>query len=131
MATEQEQVNITLKAEADLSSFQYRCVKMTNSGFGTLSSGGTFDSVLGIQQNKPGGYGRALKVCIDGLTKVYAGESIAVGDFVSPFGGGSVKKGESNAAGTATRLIGQSITTAGGSGQLIEIILGKSLNWNV
>lgn len=131
MATEQEQVNITLKAEADLSSYQYRCVKMTNSGYGTLSSGSTADTVFGIQQNKPAGRDRSLKVCIDGLTKVYSGESIAVGDFVSPYGAGSVKKGESNAGGTASRLIGQSITTASGSGELIEIILGKSLNWNV
>ncbi len=128
MSTEQEQMNITMKAEADLSPYQYRCVRVQNAGYGTLSTGSTTDNAIGIQQNKPGGRDRALKICIDGYTKVYAGESVAVGDHVSPFGGGSVKKGESDDG--APRIIGQAVTSASGSGELIEIILGKSLYWS-
>ena len=129
MATEQEQIVITLKAEADLSAYQYRCVRIQNAGYGTLTTGSTTDNVLGIQQNKPAGRDRELKVCIDGLTKVYSGESIGVGDFVSPFGGGGIKLGETDDG--APRIIGQAITSASGSGELIELVLGKSLNWNV
>ena len=120
MASEQEQLNITLKAEGDLSSYQYYAVNVTNSGYGTIAAGSAAYTV-GILQNKPAAYGRAAKVCVAGHTKAIAGAAISTIGYVEVLNHGLVQ-------GVSTQshnVIGINTTTAAGSGEYVEILLGR------
>lgn len=120
MASEQEQMAITLKAEGDLSAYQYRGVKMTNEGYGTLATGSQ-DAIIGIQLNKPPVYGAALKVCIDGHTKAVAGAAVSVQDYVGVFNNGYFKPCNNGSA----QIVGAALTAASGSGALFELAMEK------
>ncbi len=123
MTTEQEQICITVKAEADLSSYQYRLMTMTNSGYGTLClHSGTVGIMLGILQNKPAAYGRAAKICIAGHTKAIAGAAITTLGHVGIHSAGALQ-----AAVTYNySLVGINITTAAGSGEYFEMIVDRA-----
>lgn len=125
MASEQEQLVITMKAEADLSSYQYRAVKVVNAGYGTLATG-TADDIIGIQLNKPSGYGRALKVCIGGHTKAISEASVSTGDYVGLGSGGALKPGEFG----LSKIVGIALSDSGGSGQYIEMAMEKWIYYN-
>jgi len=128
MASEQDQICITLKAEADLSSMQYRAVKMTNAGYGTIALA-TSDVLLGILQNKPAAYGREMKVCIAGHTKAVAGDaSVAAGEYVGLFPGGPGCLAEAPYG--LTKILGVALTTASGSGALFEMAIEKWVYYN-
>ena len=121
MATEQEQITITLKAEADLSSYQYRAVKVTNSGYGTLALSSA-DTAIGIQLNKPAAYGRALKVCIGGHTKAIAGAAVTIGK-VGLITAGALQ----TLTTTGDNILGYALTTASGTGVYFEMIVNPSV----
>ena len=121
MATEQEQICITLKAEGDLSSYQYRAVKVTNSGYGTLALA-TSDIAVGIQLNKPAAYGRALKVCVGGHTKAIAGDAVTIGR-VGMHSAGAL----ATISTTQSNLLGYALTTASGTGVYFEMIVCPSI----
>ena len=125
MASEQEQLVITMKAEGDLSSYQYRAVKVVNSGYGTLATG-TADDIIGIQLNKPAAYGRALKVVIGGHTKAISEASISAGDYLGLGSGGALKKGEFG----LSKIVGIALTDGGGSGQYVEMAIEKWIYYN-
>ncbi len=126
MATEQEQLVITIKAESDLSDYQYRCVRVVNSGYGTLAVG-TADDVIGIQLNKPAGRDRALKVAIGGHVKAITSAGVTVGDYVSSTdAGGGLIKGEFG----LSKILGQALTTSGGSGEYVEMAIEKWIYYN-
>ena len=123
MASEQDQISITLKAEADLSAMQYRAIKMTNEGYGTMALG-TADVVIGILQNKPTAYGRAAKVCIAGHTKAVAGDSsVAAGEYVAVFPGGPGCLAQGDYG--KSKIVGVALTTASGTGALFELAIEK------
>ena len=121
MATEQEQMTFTVKAEADLSTKQYRLMQMTNVGYGTTClHTGTSAVMLGILLNKPAAYGRAAKICEFGHTKAVAGAAISALGFIGAGSDGCV-------AAVVTlnhKIIGQNLQTAAGSGELIEVLIG-------
>ena len=126
MATEQEQICITVKAEADLSSYQYRFVKVTNAGYGTLpANDGTAEHIIGVLQNKPAAYGRAARVAIAGHTKVLAGAAISSIGWVGHLNAGYA---QAITAGITTTQ-GRNITTAAGSGEYVEILLDQGHNF--
>ena len=127
MASEQEQICITVKAEADLSTKQYRLMQMTNAGYGTTClHSGTQQVMLGILQNKPAAYGRAAKICVLGHTKAVAGAAISTLGFIGAGSDGCV-------AAVATpghNMIGQNIQTAAGTGEHIEVLIGLGSRFN-
>jgi len=120
MATEQEQICITVKAEGNLSAKQYRLMQMTNAGYGTTClHSGTQAVMLGILQNKPAAYGREAKICILGHTKAVAGAAISSLGFIGAGTDGCV-------AAVITQshnMIGRNLQTAAGTGELIEILI--------
>ena len=118
MASEQEQINITIKAEGDLSTFQYRAVNVVASGYGTVSSG-TADELIGILQNKPAAYGRAAKVCVAGHTKAIAGAAITSLGPVGVLNAGYLQTVATDGA----SIMGYNLTTASGSGSYFEMIV--------
>ncbi len=123
MATEQEQICITIKAEADLSSYQYRVLNMTNSGYGTVAlHSGTQTMIIGVLQNKPAARDRAAKVCVAGHTKVIAGAAISTLGFVGLHSDGAVQADTT----VSHNILGQNLTTAAGSGEYVEMILNPN-----
>ena len=121
MATEQDQICITVKAEGDLSGHQYRLMKMTNAGYGTTClQTGTQAVMLGILMNKPSAYGRAAKICIFGHTKAVAGAAISTLGFIGAGTDGCVAAVTTE----SHKIIGQNLQTAAGTGELIEVLIG-------
>ena len=107
MATEQEQICISLEAAHDLSAFQY-CVAGINAA-GRVAVGGADGTAIGILQNKAGSL-CAAKICIAGLSKVRGTGSINEGDWLCCGHGGKV------VATTTSKdvTIGQVVTATGG-----------------
>ncbi len=119
MASEQEQLNITLKAEGDLSGKQYRAMQIVNSGYGTTSVG-TADYIVGILQNKPNAYGRPALIVTDGHTKAIAGGAISTIGYVGIHSDGAIQ----GVSTSCRSIIGVNLTTAAGSGEYVEMLLG-------
>ena len=62
---------------------QYRFVKLVAKGTVGLCTVGT-DPVVGVLQNKPQRPGQSAQVGYEGITNVYTGGTIAVGDLLVP-----------------------------------------------
>lgn len=77
MAYTESQINISVPASTDLSSYQYCGVYINSSGQLALAVEGT--AALGILQDKPAAQGRPALVCIGGKSKVKAGATLAPG----------------------------------------------------
>jgi len=67
----------TLKANADLSSYQYYGVKLNSSELVLLASTG--DPIVGVLQDAPAAKYRACEVCYEGITIAIAGDQIDAG----------------------------------------------------
>lgn len=120
MAIQQSMDNISIPANADLSTKQYFFVKVTNSsGTGRAALAGAGERVLGVLQNKPSAAGDAASVAAKkgGITKVYAGGSITAGNEVTPDA-----SGEAVVAGTGDIVAGVALNSAV-DGDVVEIQL--------
>jgi len=81
----------TFNASADLSTKQYRVVKLHSDGTIVVSSQGTAAlDQLGILQDKPAAAGRACQVRLFGISKAVAGAAINPGASVMADGNGAV-----------------------------------------
>ena len=78
MATEENQYNITLVADHDLSNYQFRFVALSGERACDLAEPADED-LIGILQNKPDGAGIAATVCRMGLSKLVGGATFVVG----------------------------------------------------
>lgn len=96
---------ISGEAAADLSAKQYRFVKMDTAGqYNVAGDGGEID---GISQNDPDAQGKALTVGTDGISKLEAGGTVAIGDYIS-----SDSVGRGVVAASADFIGGQAKTAA-------------------
>lgn len=77
MAYEEILESITIPASADLSSYQYRAVKVGASG---LALAGAGEVAIGILQGNPDAAGQAASVGVKGISKLWvtAGTAISV-----------------------------------------------------
>lgn len=91
MAFEEKAVFITVPAGADLSTHQYKAVKLNASGQAILATvaGETF---IGWLQNKPDAAGKAATIAIYGRAKVMAGGNLVIGDVLSTNGSAKAVK---------------------------------------
>jgi len=78
MSWSNRQESLTLEANADLSSHQYKIVEMLSTGNADISD---LRAGFGVLQNIPES-GEAATVCIAGETRVKAGGTIAIGDSI-------------------------------------------------
>jgi len=76
-AYEQDLRNITLQANADLSSYQYYAVKMNSSERVILASTG--DKIAGVLEDAPSAANMSCKVGYSGITKAIGGAVIVAG----------------------------------------------------
>ena len=80
MAYEMDVLDISLLAAGDLSTYQYRFVKM--SADNTVTVCGNGEKAIGILQNKPSVAGQAARVRVFGVSRVEMHTTCAFGDYV-------------------------------------------------
>lgn len=105
---------ITYVAGEDLSSHQYRFVKLNTSGL--LVASGDGEVAVGVLQNAPES-GQDATVMIDGVSKVVLGGNVTAGDNI-----GSDALGEAVTAAASDPIIGVA-EVSGSDGETISILL--------
>jgi hypothetical protein len=103
-------------AAADLSTHQFKIVKMSATGIAVAGAG---QASIGVLQNKPSALGQAATVWGPGsTTKVVAGALTAKGAYVTPDG-----NGKAVAATTGDHIIGQLLDAAGAADNLVTLFI--------
>lgn len=102
MATTNAATIISVPAGADLSTHQFKFVKL-NSSKQVVIATAAGEKILGVLYNKPDAAGKAAQVAIFGKCKVKYGAAAAVGDAVST--DASAKGRASTAAATGTSVV--------------------------
>ena len=120
MAYENPGKVITIEAGGNLSSDQYTLMVLASDGQVDQSSNTSTNTPIGVLQNKPAAAGRAATIMVSGVTKVIAGETIAIGDLVCQ---SSVAAGRVDTAGTSTDVIIGMATLGGAVGETISVLL--------
>jgi hypothetical protein len=112
-------VKITLVAAADLSSGQYKFVKLDNTGKAVLCSGAT-DKPIGVLQNAPIS-GQEAEVLVAGGTKVVAGGTVSIGNVV---GTGASATGVALTVSTdATKYVVGTALSGAASGEVFTAVI--------
>lgn len=113
-------LDLSMKANADLSAKQFFCVEMTAADTCDLVNAAT-DRVLGILQNKPKSSEAAQVRCL-GVSKAVSdgsGTAIAVGDYVGADANGRlIKKGTADNA-----VLGLAMDASSASGTVIRVLI--------
>lgn len=106
----------TLTAAADLSTYQFRCVKMTSTGINICGTAG--EAVDGILQNKPAALGQEVALMCNGISKAVAGAAITKGAQVMTDTQGRVI----TAATAGSKIIGRALAAANNAGEIIPVL---------
>lgn len=110
-------IDISYKAAADLSSYQYHFVYI--SAANTVNVAGANAKTCGILQNKPDAANKAALVRIMGTSKLIAGEAIAAGKYIT-----SKSDGHGEVADAANEHVGAyALEAAAAAGDEIEVLL--------
>lgn len=116
MATENLGKCVSLPVAADLSSYQYRFVKVDTSARAALCGDG--QKAVGVLQDDPAAAGRPGNVMVGiGVTKVVVAGAITMGDAVS-----SDSQGRANTAASGDYVVGIALETSTTAGQIISIL---------
>lgn len=113
-------VKVTLVAASDLSSSQYKFVKLNSSGEAAAIAANT-DRAIGVLQNAPTA-GQEAEVLVVGGTKLVAGEAIAEGAVLSTTSAG---KADSITVGSATTqyILGTALTEVSNDGEIFTAVV--------
>lgn len=112
-------VKVSLVAGADLSSSQYKFVKLNSSGQ-VIAVAAATDRPIGVLQNNPTS-GKTAEVLVSGGTKLVLGGSVTEGQIVSPNASGA---GVTIAPGTdTTKYICGTALTEGANGEIITAVV--------
>lgn len=124
MAVENFGIDITFKASADLSSYQYYFVEITaDNTVGVVNA--LTDKPAGVLQNKPAAAGRAAVVRVLGVSKVSSDAALTYGATIGPSADGqAVTRTLTPAGGDASYYYcGQVITGTGAAGDIGEAMI--------
>jgi hypothetical protein len=122
MAIELPGFSITLTAGQDLSSAQFRFVKLSADNT-VVQCTATTDNPIGVLQNKPGSLG-AAEVMTMGLTKLVAGGSLGYGVMVGTDAAGKGTAVVSGASGTVAYPKGQVVIGNTAANGIVTVLLG-------
>lgn len=112
-------VKVSLVAGGDLSSSQYKFVKLNASGQAVVIAAAT-DRPIGVLQNNPTS-GKTAEVLVSGGTKIKVGGSVGEGAVISPDSDGDAV---AIVAGTdTTKYICGTALTEGASGEIITAVV--------
>lgn len=116
-------VKVTLVAGADLSSSQYKFVKLNANGAAVICDGAT-DVPIGVLQNNPAS-GAEASVLVVGGTKIVAGASLDEG---AQIGTSSAGKAVALTAGTDTTkyVVGTIITASAADGNIVTAVINAA-----
>jgi len=89
MASDDPGKQITLEAAADLSTHQYKAIKVDANGRAALC--GADERAIGVLQNKPDALGKAAEIMVDGRSKIVGSAALAPGTVVSSDANGKAK----------------------------------------
>lgn len=124
MAYEQTLLDVPIEAHEDLSADQFRFVMMDATTKRVRRPDSGIEIAVGVLQNAPAAAGRGAHVCTHGLTKVRAGEALAVGDEVKPEYVSATDAGKAiKATGVLETVHGLVIEPATAEDQLATILL--------
>lgn len=115
MSTNQQGIDISISAGADLSAKQFHVVKV-NSSAAAVAAGASDTTQVGILQNKPTS-GQVGSVRVAGVSKAAAGGSITAGAAVTSDANGKVV-----AATTGKQIIGFALAGAA-SGDIVAVLV--------
>jgi len=124
MATEQILKSVTATAGADLSTHQYKFVKLSANKTVVLCAAAT-DIPFGILQNDPTS-GQAATVAVSGVSKVVFGASIAAGLFAGTSATGLLDAKTLAGAGTEFAVC-QVFENGGGANAIGEVLLNTAV----
>ena len=113
-------VDITLPASGDMSSQQYRIVKVDGSGR-CVSGSAAADILIGVLQNKPAATDRGAQIRISGFTKIVGGAALAEGDMVTSNGQGFGTAAAATSVGC--HILGIVTAAIGGSADIGEMLM--------
>ena len=82
MATNQSLITVTLPAGADLSSDQYKFVKMDSTDRQVILCSAATDRPIGILQNAPSS-GSGAEIAVGGISKLIGSGNVSVGNLVT------------------------------------------------
>lgn len=114
MAAEQNCVDLSFEADADMSANFLELVKVTSTGVVVCSTQG--ERADGVLKNKPGAANRAAQVTVLGRTKVYAGATITRGALIT-----AGADGRAEVAASGDFVCGRALT-GGADGEIIDIL---------
>lgn len=117
---------ISVPADADLSSEQFRAVAVNSDGEAVKATGaGT--AFLGILRNKPAAAGVPAEIAIGGVSRAEAGTPVNEGDALIADSDGKVVP-----AGTADiHIVGMALTAASADGDFIEVMVNPAVRTEV
>jgi hypothetical protein len=113
-------LRITLKAAADLSSYQYCFVKLDSNGNAAVCTAVT-DKPIGVLQNQPIS-GKEASIVVEGGTKLKASAAINIGASLGTTTGATAV---TYAQGTDTSkyIVGTALTAAGAASDIISAVV--------
>lgn len=107
-----------LAAGADLSSSQFRMVKINASGLAVAAGAG--EKAVGVLQDAPDASGKDASVAFKGVTKMEAGAAVTAGDYIMSDATGR------GITGTATNFLNAvALSSAGAAGELFTALIEK------
>lgn len=112
MSWSNQQRNVALKANSDLSAKQYLILELQTSDINLADVAG-YDRGYGVLQNHPKS-GENATVCVEGESRVVAGAAVTVGDYIAANSSGfaiTVASGGTRRAG-ASLVMGRALSTA-------------------
>lgn len=110
--------SITLEAGGDLSADQWKFVTLAADGQIDVHAAAT-DMPTGVLLNNPSAAGQAAEVAVEGVVKVEASAGITVGTNVT-----TTAAGLAVTAVSTDSIVGIAMSTAGGAGELVEVLFG-------
>lgn len=113
------QSKISLVAGEDLSAKQFTFVKL--SGTGVIGVAAATDVPIGVLLNTPTS-GKIAEIAVDGIVKLKASAAITVGKLVGTTSAG-LAVGLTAGTDTTKYVLGQAITAAGASGDIITVAI--------
>lgn len=114
MAYEEALRCISVPASGDLSSYQYRFVKIDSDGEAALCGAG--ELARGVLQNAPAAAGRAASIAIEGESKVVAVSGVSAGDLVA-----SDSLGRATTRASGDNVLGVAHHDCTATGQIITV----------
>lgn len=108
---------VTLEADADLSDYQYRVMRISGARRCNVNTGDTNTTVIGVLQNNPSSQ-QAATVAFIGRSKVKCGAAVTAGGYIT-----SNASGKAIDAGSGDMVIGRALEATNAEDEVFQALL--------